>query len=461
MESATSLLAVEEEARRKLAAGAWERCEKLATKRNVLTAFAAALRARGFVGPIDTPKLVFLVLVSRLMRRPVSLVLRGLSSAGKSYNVESVLPFFSDSAYFNRSGMSEKTLVYSAESFEHRMLYIVEADGVAAEGLGAYFLRTLISENRLVYETVEKDRDRLVTRTIEKPGPTGVILTTTRLRLHAENETRMLALTVSDDPDLTRQIMKAIAKQDEEEDDKQLPEAWHALQTWLEHGAERRVVDEHGFLLTLAELVPVVAVRLRRDFSLVRSLVFAHAILHQARRDRDERGRVVATLEDYAVVRGLIAAIVSEGIGATVPDDVRETVDAVKSAMEKAHNPEGDPMVRRVQVQVELPGLDDRALRRRLAKAVDGGFIVNKNPGRGKTAMYAIGDPVPDDVDVLPDVDALREGLNLDNLDNLAHGLRDTPPPPLPEDELYEAERARLDADAYADLYPYDDSASS
>ena len=89
--------------------------------------------------------------------------------------------------------MSERALVYSDEDFRHRILYIAEADALAGEGLSAYFLRTLVSEGRLVYETVEKDGDRLVTRVIEKPGPIGVILTTTRLHLHAENETRMLA----------------------------------------------------------------------------------------------------------------------------------------------------------------------------------------------------------------------------------------------------------------------------
>ena len=33
---------------------------------------------------------------------------------------------------------------------------------------------------------------------IEREGPTGLIVTTTALRLHPENETRMLSLTVTD-----------------------------------------------------------------------------------------------------------------------------------------------------------------------------------------------------------------------------------------------------------------------
>jgi hypothetical protein len=426
LDGAGSLLALEQERRLEQAAAEWERCVRLAAKRNILTAFAAELRARGFVGPLETPKLIYLQLVSRLLHRPVSLVLRGLSSAGKSYNVESVLPFFPGSAYFDRSGMSERALVYSEESFEHRIIYIAEAEAVAGDGLSAYFLRTLISENRLVYETVEKDEDRLVTRVIVKPGPVGVILTTTRLRLNPENETRMLALTVPDDPALTRQIMRAIARRDDENEETRPREAWRALQAWLELGGERRVVDERGFLLALAELIPVVAVRLRRDFALVRSLVFAHAILHQARRLRDARGRIVATLADYEAVRTLIAGIVAEGIGATISEDVRATVAAVAAALARA---EGETTVRRAQVQAEL-GLDDRATNRRLAQACEGGYVENTNPGKGKVGLYKVGLPIPEDVDVLPTAATLRS--HLDNLVSQATDPRDTPPSPSP-----------------------------
>lgn len=414
MEDATTLLAEEEERRRTQAEADWISCSELALEPNILELFAAELHSRGFVGSTNTPKLIFLVLMSRLLPRPVSLVLRGLSSAGKSYNVESVLPFFPESAYFSRSGMSERALVYSEEDFRHRILYIAEAEAVAGESLSAYFLRTLISENKLVYETTEKDGEHHVTRVIEKPGPTGVILTTTRLRLNPQNETRMLALTVSDDPELTRAIMEAIAQKDEEAEEAPPAEAWLHLQSWLELGGERRVTDEGGFLLALARLVPFFAVRLRRDFSLIRSLVFSHAILHQASRCRDERGRIIATLADYDAIRDLVANIVAEGIGANVSDDVRETVAAVAAAITKT---EGEKTVRRAEVQDEL-GLDDRATNRRLGQACEGGFVENTNPGRGKSGLYKLGNPIPDSVEVLATVDEVRR--RLDNLDNLA-----------------------------------------
>jgi hypothetical protein len=48
------------------------------------------------------------------------------------------------------------------------------------------------------YELVEKTRDGMRPRLIEKQGPTGLIVTTTATRLHPENETRLLSLAVKD-----------------------------------------------------------------------------------------------------------------------------------------------------------------------------------------------------------------------------------------------------------------------
>ena len=40
-------------------------------------------------------------------------------------------------------------------------------------------------------------------------------------------------------------------------------------------------------------------------------------------------GRIIATVEDYAVVRELVADVMTEGVGGTVSNTVRETVEAV------------------------------------------------------------------------------------------------------------------------------------
>jgi hypothetical protein len=128
--------------------------------------------------------------------------------------------------------------------------------------------------------------------------------------MHPENETRLLSLT--DTREQTRDILASLAKGEAATTDLT---PWQALQEWLASpAAERKVAIPYA--PALAERVPPIAVRLRRDFGAVLNLIRTHAILHQASRERNEEDHIVATLEDYARVRDLVDDLISEGIEA-------------------------------------------------------------------------------------------------------------------------------------------------
>jgi hypothetical protein len=152
----------------------------------------------------------------------------------------------------------------------------------------------------------------------------------------------------------------------------------------------------------LAEEIPPVAVRLRRDFGAVLNLIRSHALLHRATRDRDKQGRVVATIEDYAVVRSLIVDLISEGAEATVPEIVRETVEKVEQLIEDSD----EASVNIGQVGAEL-GLDYQPTYRRVKMAEDAGYLRNLEDRRGKPARLVVGAPMPEDVEILPWPEAL------------------------------------------------------
>jgi hypothetical protein len=157
------------------------------------------------------------------------------------------------------------------------------------------------------------------------------------------------------------------------------------------------------FSKVLAGMVPPVAVRLRRDFLAVLNLIRAHALLHQATRERDEKGRVVATVEgDYRVVRELAADLVAEGVDATVPQTMRETVEAVRKLVDD----NGGAAVSLGTIAEELE-LDKSAASRRIRTAIAKGYVKNLEDRRGKPGRYVEGDPMPGDVVVLPMVEAL------------------------------------------------------
>ena len=362
-----------------------------------LTNLTRELGRLGLVGERRAAKLLFLALVSRLFGRPVSVVVKGPSSGGKSFVVETVLKFFPPEAFYSLTAMSDRALAYSAEPLRHRHLVIYEAAGMASE-FATYLIRSLLSEGRLRYETVEKTDEGLVSRMIEKEGPTGLIVTTTSVWLHPENETRLLSLTITDSSEQTAAVFQALAKDDDTSNIDL--SRWHAVQTWLATGPSRVVIP---FAERLAQLVPPLAIRLRRDFRTVLMLIRAHALLHQATRLKDGDGKVVATLEDYAAVRDLVADLVAEGVEATIKPEVRETVEAVERLIA-----EGMVEVRQTDLRSALK-LDRSVISRRVAAALDGGFLKNLEDRKGRPARLVLGDPLPANREVLPLPNQLAE----------------------------------------------------
>jgi hypothetical protein len=396
---------------------AWEKCGGLARRPNILEKFAGELSNIGVVGERRAAKLIYLAVTSRLLDRPVSVAVKGPSSGGKSFVVESTLKFFPPEAFYSLTAMSDRALAYSSEPLRHRHLVIYEAAGMASD-FATYLIRSLLSEGRLRYETVEKTKDGLAPRLIEREGPTGLIVTTTSLRLHPENETRMLSLTITDTQVQTAAVFRALAQESHRVEIDLSP--WHALQTWLAMGPSRVVIPFAG---QLAQLVPPVAVRLRRDFKTVLMLIRSHALLHQASRSKDETGRVIAAIEDYTAVRELAADLVAEGVDVTVKPEIREVVEMTVRLLE-----EGREEVRQTDLKRAL-NLDKSAISRRVAGALDGGFLKNLEDRKGRPARIVLGDALPANREVLPRPEQL---IGSDRLHGCAvdPGGMAAPPPP-------------------------------
>ena len=398
---ATPYTDVEQQERAQHEANAWARCAFLARQPDILSEFARTVAASGVAGAERIVKALYLAVTSRMLARPISMALKGPSSAGKSYLTERVLAFFPPSAFYALSAMSERALAYSDEPLKHRILVIYEAAGLRGE-FATYLVRSLLSEGCVRYETVMKTHDGLQPRLIVREGPTGLLVTTTAVQLHPENETRMLSVPVIDTREQTKAVLLAQAKETHQAIDFG---PWHALQEWIQSREHRVTIP---FAEALASLIPPVAVRLRRDFPALLTLIRAHAILHQQTRDTDGKGRIVAALADYAAVRELVADLMAEAIEATVASTVRETVAAVQ---ERAASDQGAPVtVATIAVALKV---DKSAAHRRVQSALKKGYLRNLEEKPGRPARLVIGDPMPNDVVVLPDVETLRAGCKV------------------------------------------------
>jgi hypothetical protein len=135
-----------------------------------------------------------------------------------------------------------------------------------------------------------------------------------------------------------------------------------------------------------------------------------------------ETGRVVATLDDYRAVRGLVADLVAEGVDANVKPEVRETVEAASRLLD-----DGNPDVRQTDLARALK-LDKSSISRRVAAALDGGFLRNLEDRKGQPARLVLGDPLSGDLEVLPTADRLAQddllqGCAVDKGDSKARPL--------------------------------------
>jgi hypothetical protein len=376
---------------------------------NILKRFADTIGAV-LVGDTDNAKILYLALMSRVFDRPdrpVSIAIKGVSAGGKSYTVERVLEFFPPESFFELTGASEKALPYMEEEFKRRFIVVYEAAGINTDTASMH-IRTLLSEGKLIYYTNESTPDGIVPRKIEKEGPTGLITTTTLPSLHPENETRLLSLGVVDTPDQTKAVMQSLARGDGGTVIDYAP--WHAHQRLLAAGECRVVIP---YAMALADLIPPVAVRLRRDFQTLQCLIRAHALVHRETRERNAAGRIVATLDDYQAVRALVLKLFSESIEATVSKAVRETVQAVANLL-KSKNKES---VSQAEL-VEHLKLDKSTVSYRVGKSIDRGYLQNLETKPKVAAKLVLGDRLPEEKEILPSVAEVMAEL-----------LRHDPPP--------------------------------
>jgi hypothetical protein len=170
------------------------------------------------------------------------------------------------------------------------------------------------------------------------------------------------------------------------------------FQEWIAHANHKVDVP---FAHDLSKVIPPVAVRLRRDWNAILGLIESHAILHQLSREQDSRGRIVATEDDYLAVRDLVIDLISEGVGATVSQSMRETVERVGDLCPRDDHDDVVDGVTVTALAGELD-LDRSAVQRRVTAAREKGYVVNLEDRRGRPARYVPGDRLPDEVMLLP-----------------------------------------------------------
>lgn len=232
-------------------------------------------------------------------------------------------------------------------------------------------------------------------------------MTTTANGLHLEDESRMLSFHMDESPARIREALRAsINKSFESKAIDYGP--WHDLHAFVGgHFGEVSIPFEEA----LIDSIPVTHFRVMRDFPQVKSLIAAHALMHQTTRERDATGRVVASLKDYAAVRELVEGCLAHGLEVAVPERIREVVEAVEALLDQPNGigPSSFGFQQGVSQRKVADYLDrdQSVVSRNVREAVYRGYLADQNPGQGRISSLILGEREVPSGHVLPTVDEL------------------------------------------------------
>jgi hypothetical protein len=352
----------------------------------------------GLVGERHVARAVYLVHVSRLLSEPARVVVKGDSSTGKSYAVECALKATAPEFIWARTSTSPLALFYSEEDFRHRTLVFYEANKLGDDDDQlARVLRTLLSEGNLRYEVT--DPKTRTTVLLKQDGPVAFISTVARASLDKEIETRILSIHSDGSDEMTQNVVAALLNA--AADSRPEPDfgEWHALDRWLRSGATEVVVPWGPTLAGFRISGPP---RLRRDITNLLSLVKSHALLHRATREVDTRGRVIATLDDYEVVRELLADALAVATDKAVRSGTREIVEAVAALKSEGVQPislrAASRKAKRSPSTTHTDAMD----------ALEKGYLVNRSQ-KDRSYDLDVGEPLPTKEELLPSRDEIAE----------------------------------------------------
>jgi len=272
----------------------------------MLTRFLDDTEKIRFVGEEQNKVILLLSKTSRLLDHPIDVLVKGLSSSGKNYEIENVARFIPEEDIKFFSDMTPKSLYHRKDILAHKVLIIAERNGAEQSD---YVIRTMQSEKKLIFATVIKNPEtaRHETVDIEVQGPITFIETTTKSHIHDENETRSFDIFVDESEEQTKRIQQAkIMKYKGEIIDKEkITKPWKNAQ---------RLLKPYRVYFPFADYITFDTknVRSRRDHERFLALIEVIAFIHQYQREKKIINGIeflVASIEDYTIAYGLAEKI--------------------------------------------------------------------------------------------------------------------------------------------------------
>ncbi len=352
----------------------------------------------GVVGEETNKLMGYLAATSRLLERPLAVVVQSSSSAGKSALMESVLALIPSEQQVKYSAMTGQSLFYMGETnLRHKILAIVEEEGAER---ASYALKLLQSEGELTIASTGKDPSsgKLVTHEYRVEGPVMIFLTTTAIDVDEELLNRCLVLSVDEAREQTRAIHR-------------LQRERRTLEGLLSRTRRDGVVELHRNAQRLLRPLAVVnpfapeltfldtQIRTRRDHEKYLTLIDSIALLHQHQRPIQKAevdGKSVEYVEvlpsDIETANRLAHEVLGRSLDELPPQTRRllgKIDEMVSAACEALEMDRSDYRFTRREVR-RFTGWSYPQVRVHLDRLVELEYVLVHQGGRGQSFVYEL-----------------------------------------------------------------------
>ena len=137
----------------------WPNVRELAEAPDLIDRVVKQVQAMGVVNERELITLIYIAATSRVMANPLNPLIKGASSAGKSFTTMQTLRLMPLECVNYLTTSSALALVYDERPLAHTVLYINESNQIQSDehSTYSYLLRSLMSEGRIVHQTTVED----------------------------------------------------------------------------------------------------------------------------------------------------------------------------------------------------------------------------------------------------------------------------------------------------------------
>jgi len=270
-------------------------CMSFLKSKNLLTQINKKIGQAGLAGEERNRLLLFIVASSYAMPTTLHALIQGTSGSGKTRLLQVISELMPEEKVRRYTRVTDGSFYNQSEYyFKGKLLCFEDIDGLKEDALLA--VRELQSNEILITSTSFKDENGSIRggeRVVR--GPIASISCTTRAEVYEDNISRCFVVAVDESQE---QTLKVIQYQNEKSagliDSRKEKEVRIFLQNCMRLLQGLEVINPYANRIHL----PKEAHKIRRLNELYQSFVRQITLLHQYQRRRDERGRVISSIED-------------------------------------------------------------------------------------------------------------------------------------------------------------------